>query len=1011
MGSQRQSLLLRALGAVGVAACLPARANEALDLLARGACTAAAKSAQQMLAGSEHDGDAAVADTLAINTRIALDCRRPETIDLASWLDRELALRVRLDGEESAAAAKVALEQVRRNMQLNRLDEADAALTALDARNEKAHWPADVAARIADARASLHNLRAEAEPAYETATRAIALARTSGDDTTLIHALENQAFARIRQRRGADAMAPLAEADRIVRERFGENNRERAETLRFTGQALRDAGNHGAAIDAFEQSLANFKAQQEIDEHQIAVTTLNLAQTLKISGDLDRAEARYEEALAADARAPDPARRTRPPILHGLANVLRDRNQHARAVTLYAQALPLFEDVYGKESPQLAQMLNNYANAQANLGHYEDAIRMYRRALAIADVRKSSDPGDYLPLANIAMIDVWQGHHAAAEAGFRKSIEHSRGTSAGSEASTLFSRIGLAASLWGQRRYDDAFAAAVAAEETREAALRLAASRLGERQSINFQEYQRVSLDFVLAIAAASGKPAHVERAWELAMAARDQVTSITAQRLASARASTDPELAPLWNAWREASGALALAELDIAAETPRIQRAQENVDRAERALATAMPLGTAMSSANIGFAELRKSLPADTALVLFSPVQPRVPEDFSSTAAETRAPDVYAWILASADAGVRVVKIGAADDIARRIAAWEAAQSDPRVALAEVARRGAAAREAIWTPLARAIGNKRVLVVPTGALHRMAWNAMPHGKGYLLDAGYSFHALNHERELTAAPTSAAETTGRLLAVADPSISATPATSTRACANGVAISPLPGARHEAERIGARWRQRFGSEGSATILEGTSATEARVRAAAGDVEVLHFATHGLELGGACATTSAIVARGFALAADAPLDDAAAPASAAALLLAPGDAPGDDGLLTAQEIASLDLSHTRLAVLAACTTAAGTTRHYEGLFGLARAFRLAGVRTTITSLWPVEDAATAEWSEALYAARLDRGLDTAQSLADAQRTVLAARRARGESTHPYYWAAFVASGDWR
>jgi len=85
-------------------------------------------------------------------------------------------------------------------------------------------------------------------------------------------------------------------------------------------------------------------------------------------------------------------------------------------------------------------------------------------------------------------------------------------------------------------------------------------SRMGERQSINFQEYQRPSLDFVIAIAAASGKPAHVERAWELAIAAREQVTALTAQRLAAARASSDATLAPLWTQWSAASGARSIA-------------------------------------------------------------------------------------------------------------------------------------------------------------------------------------------------------------------------------------------------------------------------------------------------------------------------------------------------------------------------------------------------------------------------------------------------------------------
>ena len=739
-----------------------------------------------------------------------------------------------------------------------------------------------------------------------------------------------------------------------------------------------------------------------------------LGQTLKISGDREHAAARYEEALAADARAPDPAGRVRPVILHGLANLYRDRNEHQRAIALYAQALPLFVDVYGAQSTMLAQVLNNYANALANAGQYAEATALYRRALAIAEEGKSKDPGDYLPLANIAMIDVWQGRYVEAEAGFRELIPHLQSTAAGSEASTLFTRIGLAASLWGQKRYDDAFAAAVAAEQLRQAALRLAASRLGERQAINFQEYLRPSLDFVVAIAAASGKREHAERAWELAMAARDQVTSITAQRLAAVRASADPTLAPLWSAWREASAALAMAELGGAAGA-NVHEAQDNVDRAERALAAAMPQAGALSSAQIDLAELRKALPAQTALIVFAMVQPRVPSDFSATAAEERAPDVYAWVLGGANEGVRIVRLGPGDEINHAIDAWNAAQSDPHVALAEVVRRGTRARTKIWTPLAESISTKNIFIVPAGALHRVAWGALPDDARFLADADYVFHALNHERELLAPTLADAAPSQSLLAIADPSSATAPPASKRACAGEPwPMAALPGARREAARLGVLWHERFGSDAEATILEGSAATETRVRADAKHADVLHFATHGLDLSGDCAAPGAamVATRGFTLTADAPLDEKTPAASTTALMLAPGAGSGDDdGLLTAQEIAALDLSHTRWAVLAACATASGTTRHYEGLFGLARAFRLAGARTVITSLWPVEDAATAQWSEALYAARLGEGLDTAQALAAAQRSVLASRRARGESTHPYYWAAFVASGDWR
>jgi CHAT domain-containing protein len=100
-----------------------------------------------------------------------------------------------------------------------------------------------------------------------------------------------------------------------------------------------------------------------------------------------------------------------------------------------------------------------------------------------------------------------------------------------------------------------------------------------------------------------------------------------------------------------------------------------------------------------------------------------------------------------------------------------------------------------------------------------------------------------------------------------------------------------------------------------------------------------------------------------------------------------------------------------VLSACDTGLGARLDDEGVFGLRRAFRLAGARTVLMSLWPVDDAATSAWMEALYRARLERKRDTVDAVADADLAVLASRRELGESLHPFYWAGFVAAGDWR
>jgi len=998
--------------AVAAAAATAPPADEAARLFARGDCTGALRIARDAIAGADAAQSSASADALARFSRIALDCHRPDTPGLEQALSRELALREHDAGPADAPAIEVKLMQAKRAMQLNRIDAALALVQAVRDEPQFNSMPPTLRAQVLGLIASLHNQRADAQRALENAQAAAELLRgqAGADPAILIDALQDQGMALTRMRQGAKALVPLGEAETLAREHFGADRREYAETLRYLAYAKRDAGDFGGAIGAFEQALAIQNAQAEVDAHQVAVLELNLGQTLKVSGDSARALTHYEQALALDARAPDPAGRTRPAILHGLANLYRDRNDNERALTLYAQAVPLFAEVFGENSVQLAQVLNNYGNAEGNLGHYDAAIALYQRAVAIARERKSADPADYVALTNMAMMRIWQQRYAEAEAPFRESLQRMQGVAVGSESNVLFARLGLTASLWGQGKIDEAFAAAVAAEQLRQSGLRLAISHLGEEHAIGLQEYQRPTLDFVMAIAVASGKREHLQRAWELSMAARDQITAQIAQRLAAARATHDAKLAPLWQAWRDASGAVARAELETEAGSARRISAQEALDHAERALAAAAyPFAAAVEPSGATLADVRRALPRDTALVLFVPVQTRVASDFAKPEVEQREPDLYALLLPSADAEIRAVKLGSLGEAAKRVESWSAALGDRGSASASVESRGRAVRQMLWEPLVALPSGKRVLMIPTGALFRVAWAALPDRSGYLVDAGWTIHSLNHERELFAAPLPAQT---RLLTVADPSPAPTIPLASACPGAGGPMPALPGARREAERLDALWREHFSSADSARSLVGTDATEARVRSASTSADVLHFATHSIGTGTDCALAAT---RGFAVVTDQPADASATSILAStALALAGGGVAAqseDDGLLGAEEIATLDLSRVHWAVLAACATAAGATRHYEGLFGLSRAFRLAGARTVIMSLWPVDDAATAQWTEALYAARLSRGLDTAAAMQAAQRDVLAARREHGDSVHPYFWAAFVAAGDWR
>ena len=108
--------------------------------------------------------------------------------------------------------------------------------------------------------------------------------------------------------------------------------------------------------------------------------------------------------------------------------------------------------------------------------------------------------------------------------------------------------------------------------------------------------------------------------------------------------------------------------------------------------------------------------------------------------------------------------------------------------------------------------------------------------------------------------------------------------------------------------------------------------------------------------------------------------------------------EDGILTADEIAQMNLIKTQLVVLSACETGLGEAKSSEGVFGLQRAFKLAGVETLVMSLWQVPDNATAELMTGFYQLWLS-GKTKQEAFATAQKKV------REKYKEPYYWAGFV------
>jgi len=221
---------------------------------------------------------------------------------------------------------------------------------------------------------------------------------------------------------------------------------------------------------------------------------------------------------------------------------------------------------------------------------------------------------------------------------------------------------------------------------------------------------------------------------------------------------------------------------------------------------------------------------------------------------------------------------------------------------------------------------------------------------------------------------------------------------------------IPGAARELDGLRDLLHGTLGANGTVQLIDGSQATKEHVLAALDGVDIVHIATHGFSFDESCGSGNA---RGMTLdrsrVGPGPVAQPLSGLAFAGADVSGGHAP--IGVLSAGEMSAADLSHAEWVVLSACDSGLGPIGHNEGVFGMRRALRLAGARTVVMSLWEADDTTTAELMQVLYRARFTEQRNVPDAMAEAMRATIAARRSAHESTHPYYWAAFVGEGGWR
>ena len=584
---------------------------------------------------------------------------------------------------------------------------------------------------------------------------------------------------------------------------------------------------------------------------------------------------------------------------------------------------------------------------------------------------------------------------------------------------------------------------------------------LPERQALNYAAVRPRGLNLMLSLSSSMSDAIPV--ALGGLIRSRALVLDEIAARQATARSAserTDPARLALASAQQRIANLMVRGpgELSPAQYASLVEGARRDSENAELLLAErSSEFKAQLSRAHVGLDEVTGSLPADAALVSFvryerTPFAPFVqqPSPNPSTRPPSRSLASYVAFVLRHGTPPAIVPLGPAQTLDILVSRWRediAAEVLPSVQTPSGAsvpssrRSGVALRRLVWDRLAAHVGDaRRVFIVPDGALGLVPFAALPVGERlYLLETGPVIHYLSAERDLLPLQQGSATRRG-LFALGGPSFDdrslfkarskATPtlpapqltllrrrSADTCGSLETASFLPLNGTLQEVRDLAALWKANPTTESEPTqVLVGHDAGEARFKRDAPGHRVLHLATHGFFMNGTCPSgpSGTRAVGGLSPGRVKPSVDNPLLLSGLALaganrraLAGPDE---DDGILTAEEVASLDLEGVEWAVLSACDTGVGEIKAGEGILGLRRAFQIAGARTVIMSLWSVDDQATRAWMRLLYEARFQQHLSTADAVHQATVRTLQARRALGQSTHPFYWAAFVAAGDW-
>ena len=760
------------------------------------------------------------------------------------------------------------------------------------------------------------------------------------------------------------------------------------------------------------------------EHREVGIVLNNLGLLHQDTGNYARAEVLFRRAVAVTEAAMGPEHPNVAIFLSSLGGILIQKGESHLAEPLVVRALAIAEKTFGLEHPDVGLALNNLAFLYSAQGEYTRAVPLLERSLSIGEKAFGPNhPNLAFSLNNLGRLHKLMSDHALSEISYKRSLSI-RENALGPEHPLVAESLNQIAVLqWARGNFDATRRLLERSTTIEERNLELLLSSLTENRARSYMDRYQPGTHRVLSFHRADPQSsATIDLALTTVLRRKGRVLDVIAGGVESLRRQVEPtDLAILDDllAARSRLASLVLAgpggqQLEVYRKA--LDAARTSVDNVER---RAYQRGDATRSvtAPVSLDDVQRQIPKHAALIEFAAYKTFDP---SSVSEETDfGEERYTAFVLRAKGEPLAVDLGESASLHLNTHMFRRSLSSTTSATSQLNLQARELFDRLLAPLQIAIGDATELIIaPDGELNLIPFGVLVDAENRHLVERYRITYLTSGRDLTRRAVYGAprqppmvfaspdfesfgvekgkEQTKKVDARLDPGPGR---------GREFQFDSLPGTLNEAHAL----EELLG----VAALTGDRATEAKLKMVHAP-RVLHVATHGFFLEDLPPLESSSRARGirpkagwaeFSSNSRGP-HKTHNPLTRAGLALAGANRLSDgtdDGILTALELAGIDLWGTKLVVLSACDTGVGEVRVGEGVYGLRRALVLAGAEFQVVSLWKVDDEATKRLMTAYYR-RLVAGEGRAEALRQVQLDMFKDARYR----HPYFWASFVPIG---